>query len=353
MSHALLQPMTAQVDRSDLWQIADQIKNEVRQAEGHLRDSIRHALLAGEYLLIAKSLVEHGEWAKWFQSNQFDFGERTAQRYMRFYRKWNETLIALGANADPEALANLSVANVLHIHAKQVASTSVGPVECVEECKGLADANQSAKKVEAIARPVALNPTAQVEKGSNSTHHTELSPDEWLTPQDIKEAAELVLGQIELDPAADRSLSVPATRHFTKVENGLDARLDWEGRVFLNPPVCKSLVARFCQRLLLEFQSGHVEEAILLVPARTNQEWFRTFRHFIRVFISKPQFGTVPSMSEPLVAIYLGDRICRFYEVFDDLGDCYTPYCGRSTRRAAHRTRFLNGQVAENEMLNH
>jgi hypothetical protein len=47
-----------------------------------LRDSVRHAIAAGELLIEAKEQLAHGRWLPWLR-DQCTISERTAQLYMR------------------------------------------------------------------------------------------------------------------------------------------------------------------------------------------------------------------------------------------------------------------------------
>jgi hypothetical protein len=70
--------------------------------------ALAHAIAAGEALIEAKCMLGHGEWLPWVEAN-CDFGERTAQRYMRIARNTSRVSDlrtvreALATLADPSA----------------------------------------------------------------------------------------------------------------------------------------------------------------------------------------------------------------------------------------------------------
>jgi phage N-6-adenine-methyltransferase len=98
--------------------------------------------------------------------------------------------------------------------------------------------------------------------------------DEWYTPPDYIDAARSLMGRIDLDPASCEAAQavVQATRFYAKADDGL--RQPWHGRVWLNPPY--SLADVFVDKLLTEYESGRVEQAVLLVNASTDTLWFQT-----------------------------------------------------------------------------
>jgi hypothetical protein len=58
---------------------------------------------------------------------------------------------------------------------------------------------------------------------------------EWQTPPEVVESVVAALGAIDLDPCSNSGTpNVPAARHFTIADNGLDQ--GWRGRVYMNPP---------------------------------------------------------------------------------------------------------------------
>lgn len=77
--------------------------------------------------------------------------------------------------------------------------------------------------------------------------------DHWSTPQEFKES----LGKIDLDPCPLRSS-----------RNGL--RMNWYGRVFVNPPYSAIREWLFAGIVRLDT----TKEIIYLLPARTDTKWF-------------------------------------------------------------------------------
>jgi phage N-6-adenine-methyltransferase len=99
---------------------------------------------------------------------------------------------------------------------------------------------------------------------------------EWYTPPEFIEAARLVMGGIDLDPASSEvaNRTVGAERIYTAADDGL--KLVWEGRVWMNPPYEKGLIDRFAEKLRAEVAAGNVKEAVILVNNATDTRWFAT-----------------------------------------------------------------------------
>lgn len=82
MPNSLTIPDEKQGPLASLPDLAAQINNEHRQAEAALNTGLQYARHAGELLLQAKKLCQHGEWLPWLEEN-FEGSARTAQAYMR------------------------------------------------------------------------------------------------------------------------------------------------------------------------------------------------------------------------------------------------------------------------------
>ncbi len=66
--------------------LANQINSEHQACHFAMRESIKHAVRAGELLVEAKMGLPHGQWASWLDAN-CDFSDRTARAYMRLAKE--------------------------------------------------------------------------------------------------------------------------------------------------------------------------------------------------------------------------------------------------------------------------
>jgi len=67
--------------------------------------------------------------------------------------------------------------------------------------------------------------------------------------------------------------TVKAGTFHTKDDNGL--LFPWSGNVFLNPPYKQPDVAEFVGKLCKEYESGDVEQAVLLTNNNTDTDWWQ------------------------------------------------------------------------------
>jgi ParB family chromosome partitioning protein len=170
-------------------------------------------------------------------------------------------------------------------------------------------------------RLLADDPKANV--SHNSGEH------EWYTPSPYLEAARLVLGRIELDPASSDKAqeTVQADRYFTAKDDGLAQ--PWSGRVWLNPPYAAELVGRFTDRLCEHVRSGVVPAALLLVNNCTETLWFQqTLRSCSGICFPRKrirfvdQAGASGTPLQGQAFLYFGNDITRFAQAFDCFGVC-------------------------------
>lgn len=175
---------------------------------------------------------------------------------------------------------------------------------------------------EATSRDEEATVAGLVRAARGQAVHFSSASEEWTTPPGVIEAVVELLGEIDLDPASDAARSIPAKHHFTVENNGLAK--PWSGRVFLNPPyghVLPDWVEAFAAR----HERAEFTEGLLLVPSRTDTEWFHRLRNYPRCFITgRLRFGghhnTAPF---PSMAVYAGPRVAHFYRAFRKLGDIY------------------------------
>jgi len=101
--------------------------------------------------------------------------------------------------------------------------------------------------------------------GVGAHQSAKMRTDEWLTPPNILHA----LGDFDLDPCSpvDRPWDT-AKKHYTIYDDGL--RMEWEGRVWLNPPYSSD-----CHRWMNKM--AYHNNGIALIFARTETDMF--FQH--------------------------------------------------------------------------
>jgi phage N-6-adenine-methyltransferase len=160
-------------------------------------------------------------------------------------------------------------------------------------------------------------------RSNNKASALRKSSDCWYTPPNIIELVVKVLGRIDLDPCADEGKHVPAQVHYTVMDNGLDR--SWNGRVFMNPPY--SCPGVWMSKLLNEFQTGRVKEAIALVSAATDTNWLSPVLDVQPVCFWKGRIKFLDENYQPKnsarqshVLIYWGDNWQCFKQVFESYG---------------------------------
>lgn len=154
----------------------------------------------------------------------------------------------------------------------------------------------------------------------------------WYTPSLYIEAAHLVMGGIDLDPASCEFANrvVKAKRYFTAEDNGL--MYPWIAEsVWLNPPYGKtdqggaSYLECFTHHLLEQYICGNTKQAILLIPNNTATSWFTPlWKHPICFPSHRVHFYTEKEVNNHAAFggcfIYLGPNESRFVEVFRQFG---------------------------------
>ena len=98
---------------------------------------------------------------------------------------------------------------------------------------------------------------------------------EWYTPGRFVEAARLVMGSIDTDPASSEiaNLTVKATNIFTAEDDGRTQV--WAGNVWMNPPYAQPLMGDFAEAVSSKYESGEINQACILVNNGTETQWFQ------------------------------------------------------------------------------
>ena len=150
---------------------------------------------------------------------------------------------------------------------------------------------------------------------------------EWFTPARYIDAARRVLGEIDLDPASHvlAQETVRAGTFFTAADNGLEQ--PWFGRVWLNPPYARALLQPFVDKLMSEYASGAVSQAILLTHSYTDLAWFHAAARVAgaicfprgRIQFVAPS-GDVCAQMQPQAFFYFGKDDAAFCRTFASVG---------------------------------
>ena len=153
---------------------------------------------------------------------------------------------------------------------------------------------------------------------------------EWFTPKEIIDSVlEVFGGQIDVDPCSNNKSTpvIPADIHYTMEDNGLSQ--PWYGKVYMNPPYGREIKA-WVLKLIEEKKKGNIDEAIALVPARTDTEWFALFDpHPWCAIRGRLKFSSnLNSAPFPSAVFYLGrdgdfEGLERFHRVFCKHGIIY------------------------------
>jgi DNA N-6-adenine-methyltransferase (Dam) len=150
---------------------------------------------------------------------------------------------------------------------------------------------------------------------------------EWFTPAEYIELARRTMGGFDLDPASHALAqeTVRAGKFFVAEDNGLEK--PWCGKVWLNPPYSRGLLSLFVDKLLAEWASGAVSQAILLTHNYTDTEWFHTAARASqmicfpnrRVRFRSP-VGDESSPTQGQAFFYFGEDNSAFHRAFGDIG---------------------------------
>lgn len=152
---------------------------------------------------------------------------------------------------------------------------------------------------------------------------------EWYTPHDYLLAAREVMdGFIALDPASSTiaNQTVQAQRFYSIEDNGLEQ--DWNAEsVWMNPPYSQPHIRLFAEKLVSEWRSGAIGQAVALTHNYTDTAWFHTMANacdaicFTRGrigFVSPDGKKAAPTQGQAF--FYFGPHVERFQRIFGEFG---------------------------------
>lgn len=171
-------------------------------------------------------------------------------------------------------------------------------------------------------------------KGDDQLINQSLS-NEWYTPPEYVNAARLVMGGIDLDPASCEYANqiIQASHIYTMADSGLDH--DWQGRVWLNPPYGRDEDNTpnqrvWSERLIQQHGDGNVIQAVMLVNAVTDRAWFQPLWNYPMCFVEKRIrfYSKDTDAGQPThgnVLVYFGEHVATFYSHFKQFGRIVLP----------------------------
>ncbi len=151
------------------------------------------------------------------------------------------------------------------------------------------------------------------------------------TPPEFIANVRLVMGEIDLDPASDDVAQqwIQASNYYTPAIDGLAQ--PWFGRVFLHPPA-HGKTAKWTKKLLVEYSSGRIEEAVLLVTPSAGSKWFQKLTRLFLVCFPDERISFLDDQGKPQprpkhgnAIFYLGQNIQQFKQVFGAIGSVSSP----------------------------
>jgi phage N-6-adenine-methyltransferase len=152
--------------------------------------------------------------------------------------------------------------------------------------------------------------------------------DEWYTPLKYVEAAEKVMGGIDLDPASNSITGsyFPARSYYTKEDDALGKM--WEGRIWLNPPYSQPLLSLFVDKFISELENGRLEQGVVLTHSNTDTKWWHTLANKAgaicftrgRIKFISPSETKGAGSTHGQTFFYFGNETGDFEKVFSEHG---------------------------------
>lgn len=313
----------------------------------------------GQKLIDVKVRLGHGHFGGWLKS-EFGMTDRTARNFMQvaetFKSETVSDLIAVRAmyllsspttpeTARAEALERAALGETItHSAAKEIVQQHKNPdavpfddyafeSEPLTPYEELMADNYESRMVNSWDKAPAIE-VIQMPTYAPISERENYSGDDWKTPAAWIETARALMGCIDTDPASNDKAQelINATTYYTKDTNGLDK--PWHGKVWLNPPYSQPLIGEFTEKLVCEYDSGNIDEALYLVNNCTDTAWFISLaerfpvmfgRGRISFWYDNPEDKTPTRQGQAL--FYLGERVQEFYAAFSSLA--YAPNGGK------------------------
>ena len=174
-------------------------------------------------------------------------------------------------------------------------------------------------------------PTAQeIKQVVQGQHSATNSDDEYHTPKCYIDSARAVMGSIDFDPASnDEAQKTVQANEYCTIDNSSLDKPYWMGNVWMNPPYSR-IISEFCEKLVLEYSNGNIEQAITLTNNGTDTRWFHELADISSaICLHKKRIGFLKNGSptdnnnKGQVIIYIGKNVEKFKQEFSQYGAVY------------------------------
>jgi len=273
--------------------------------------------------------------AKTIQETKQILDVATASEILAKRQQLGEEAIKYATSIKVEALAQLGrmLKETPRATGGQPYQKSTGNQQEPVETPTLADMGLD-KRTSKLAQDIANLPDKQIEAVKDgllslsravSNNHVSDGSFDWYTPIKCINSAREVMGSIDIDPASSDTAQkkIKANKYYTRETNGLDKK--WTGNVWLNPPYSMPEIKLFIDKLLVEYESGNVKQAIVLTNNSTDTQWFHSLSKF-PFCLTKGRLSFWNSEGETLAArqgqslFYLGNNVDKFVDNFKQFG---------------------------------
>jgi ParB family chromosome partitioning protein len=170
-----------------------------------------------------------------------------------------------------------------------------------------------------------------VDPNSMLAQHSSSSVEHY-TPHQVVDAARATMGHIDLDPASCELANTIVGADYIYTEAGLEK--PWYGNVFLNPPGGRGQAVMWWKKLLNEWSSGRVKQAVFVgftleLLQTTQRDDCTSILDYAfcvpakRLRFLKPVNGVLEPGDSPThanVICYLGDNESEFDLYFSPIG---------------------------------
>lgn len=323
------------------------VQDKARAIHARLKRTAEDIIAIGQDLIEVKAELGLGNFESWLRT-EFDMSQRSAERFMQVSERFKDSPVANLAST-PSVLYEL--VNSDEIIIEMVEAGAIPPtLTAIREAKrreedevqdvptalpstwGLVNGKPFTAPLP-DGKPVEIPDSWKLPVSVRDVHpilNTLTSKsNEWFTPSKYVEAARLLMGTIDLDPASceEANETVKATRYYTQEENGL--LQEWPGTVWLNPPYGRDEAGSnqdvWSRRLIDHYRAGVTTEAVLLVNASVDTKWFQRLFEFPvcfpdhRINFYSPD-SSLSGSTHGSALVYFGPQVDRFFEIFSEFG---------------------------------